>query len=235
MPLRPVFLAAVLALFPVLIACNEPLEGTSDVPAAIPWRGVGVETHRYVIKDRDGDEAGTGTLTVREKDSTVELLQHYENADSTDDVKVLADAATLKPLETTRSSRSTDFQRDLVARYSEDRVEVVITGDDPQTKEIELPGHAYDAEESLFLWRTLPFAVGYRVKYVAINPNRPTGRVATTRVTGRERITVPAGAFETWRVETSAAGSRIVAWYDAAAPHPLVRYDIGEFVYELVE
>ncbi len=219
----------------VLTSCGDALSDTRDVPAQIPWKGAGVETYHYQVRDRDGATQITASLTVEEAGAETRFLQRYESPDGTDEVTVVADAITLRPKEMTRSIRSTSVTRDIHAIYGTDTVKITITGDDPQVKDLEFPPHAYDTEESLFLWRTLPFTVGHDVRYVAINPNRPTGRVGNAHVIAIEQVTVPAGTFEVWRVEATAAGSRVVAWYETAAPYRLIRYDAGDFLYELVD
>jgi hypothetical protein len=233
---RPWVSLLAIGLLPALLAagCGDSLGDTRDVPVTIPWRGVGTETAEYTIKGPDGTEAGRGTLTIDERGAQTSFRQHYENAEGSDDVEVLADAATLRPQRMTRTVRTNTLVRDVTAEYGTDQVRVVITGEDATEEEIEFPAHAYDTEESLFLWRTLPFQVGYEVKYVSVNPNRPTARVATARVIAQETVTVPAGTFETWVVEVSAAGSALVAWFDSQGTHRLVKYDAGDFLYELL-
>jgi hypothetical protein len=229
--LFPPALALAAAIF---AACGDSLADTRDVPTTFPWRGAGTESSNYAIKGPDNSEVAQGTLTVEEAGAQVNFIQHYVNPEGTDDVRVVADAQTLRPQKMTRAIRTKTLTRDIAADYGTDKVHVVITGDDTADEEIEFPPHAYDTEESLFLWRTLAFSVGYEVKYVSINPNRPTGRVGTAHVVAIESVTVPAGTFETWRVEASASGTRVVAWYDTQGAHRLVRYNSGDFTYELL-
>lgn len=218
----------------MLAACGSSLEDTRDVPAGIPWSGVGTETSTYAITGPDGAQVAEGTLTIEERGAQTAFIQRYVNAEGTDDVEVVADALTLRPQKTVRTIRTQTLNRDIIAEYGTDRVHIVISGDESADEEIEFPPHAYDTEESLFLWRTLPFAVAYEVQYVTINPNRPTGRVGSARVVAIESVTVPAGTFETWRVEATAATSKVVAWYDTQGTHRLVRYDSGDFEYALL-
>ena len=47
------------------------------------------------------------------------------------------------------------------------------------------------------------------------------------RVSGTETVEVPAGSFETWRVESSGDEAPLVFFIESAAPHRLVRLEIG--------
>jgi hypothetical protein len=47
----------------------------------------------------------------------------------------------------------------------------------------------------------------------------------TLTVTGRERVSVPAGSFEAWRLEVRAGGVRQVAWFADTPSRTLLKYD----------
>jgi hypothetical protein len=53
-------------------------------------------------------------------------------------------------------------------------------------------------------------------------------------VTGRETVEVPAGTFETWRLEIRSPDGTQRAWYADTERRPLVRYDNGNLVFELL-
>jgi len=229
---RQAFLLLTAALF--LLACGDPLADTRDVATTLPWRGTILETTRYIVTDQGGKQVAVGTLTIEEGGATSTFSQHYENAEGTDDIKVIADSVTLRPQKTIRTIRTKTLTRDVSADYGADKVHIVITGDPAEDEEIEFPPHAYDIEQSLFIWRTLAFAVGYETQYVVINSNRPTGRVGTVRVVAIEAVTIPGGTFECWRVEATATNDKVIAWYEKDGAHRLVRYETGQFVFELL-
>jgi len=229
--LRALPLVAVLVLG---VACGDPLADTRDVPVNIPWKGLGAETATYAIKRLDGSGTARGTLTVEELGDQTAFRQTYEDETGVDKIEVIADATTLRPKTSTREIRSETLTRDVRAEYGNDEVRVLISGQDPADETLEFPAHAYDAEQSLFLWRTMPFTVGYEVKYVTINVYRPTARVVTARVVAVEDVTIDAGTFNAYRIEISAANEKLIAWYETGNTNRLVKYDTGEFIYELL-
>ena len=54
------------------------------------------------------------------------------------------------------------------------------------------------------------------------------------RVTGAQTVEVPAGSFETWRVETSGDDAPLVFFIESAAPHRLVRLEVTGAPVEIV-
>ena len=48
---------------------------------------------------------------------------------------------------------------------------VLIKHNDEKQTGLSVPEHSYDNDTSLFLWRTLPFAIGYEGRYTTIITN----------------------------------------------------------------
>lgn len=233
-------LLLVLGLGPILLAaCNlaeeEPLP-TQDVVASIPWK-VGEETS-YTILDNDDKVLGTGVLRVDQEDGRLRLSQHYQNPDFDDRSSVLVDSQTLKPIEGERVIAGEDGVLRIEVRYSEDTVEIERVakeeGKDEQRRidRLDVPEHAYDTGASLFLWRTIPMQVDYRVAYrsmaTAVVGKSQENRV-TLRVLRQETVEVPAGIFQAWRLEIRAPGGvKQTAWYAADSTRRLLKYDNGQ-------
>jgi hypothetical protein len=53
-------------------------------------------------------------------------------------------------------------------------------------------------------------------------------------VRGKETVEVPAGTFEAWRLKISSGDGDQTAWYADTPERPLVRYDNGRQVFELL-
>jgi hypothetical protein len=96
-----------------------------------------------------------------------------------------------------------------------------------------LPANAYENESSLWLWRTLPFAEDYRARYVSVNVVERKRQTVELEVTGQQTITVPAGTFNTWRLQVRNGRATRVAWINVDAPHQIVRWDNGSTVLSL--
>lgn len=77
---------------------------------------------------------------------------------------------------------------------------------------------------------------GLEIATPVLASGRGTIETHTLRVTGEERVTVPAGTFDTWRIEHRAGRSLVVAHVTRAAPYRVVRLSNGPaFTMELVE
>jgi quercetin dioxygenase-like cupin family protein len=66
--------------------------------------------------------------------------------------------------------------------------------------------------------RVLPSQIGGRVRSTTTAPG-------VVRVAGREKVEVPAGRFDAWRVEVDAGGTKESFHFEAAFPHRLVRME----------
>ncbi len=65
-----------------------------------------------------------------------------------------------------------------------------------------------------------------------ITGNR-TQLTVTLAVKRKEQVTVPAGTFDTWRVEIHAGDVHQVAWIADTSQHPLVQYDNSRQLFQL--
>ena len=73
--------------------------------------------------------------------------------------------------------------------------------------------------------------VRWREDFSAVFPILSSGKGTVSdvsvRTLGKEQVTVPAGQFETWRVELQMGVSRLVANITTAAPYRIVRMSNG--------
>jgi len=141
---------------------------------------------------------------------------------------VLVEPATLKPISGTRDRLVDDERKRLRSEY--DATENVVTiieikdsGERPVPHR--LKDNYYDNDSSLFLWRSLNFVVGFTANYHTIVTGSGEQPVLHLEVTRKERITVPAGTFDTWRLEIRGQDRNQVAWYADTPGRPLVQYD----------
>jgi hypothetical protein len=225
-----------------LSACGlgeEEAGPTQDIVSAIPWTAG--EESSYSIVDDDGESLGRGVLTIEEEDGRLRLVQHYQNPEFDDRSVVLVEGGTLKPISGERVIRGEEGELRIEVRYAAGAAAVERTAtengeEEHRTDELEVPEHAYDWASSLFLWRTVPLRQDYEASYfnMATSVVKIPQRVRVTlRVVGQETIEVPAGVFQTWRLEIRASGTKQTAWYAVSGSHPLVKYDSGEMVFLL--
>jgi hypothetical protein len=230
-------------LLGVLAAACATTGGDDDegaVPGRIPF-GCG-EIARYSLEEIDGTRVATGTLETRCEGDAWLLTQHYTAAgaaegDVVDASQVVAHITTLAPASSSReATRDGEVER-WDAAYTADRSAVTFTRVEPDgdsdERELRLRENAYDNESALWLWRALPLDEEYDERYVsvsAVSRNQITVRLTVVQ---QERIEVPAGTFETWRLQVRSGRATRVAWIGIDPPYPLVQWDNGDQIFLL--
>jgi hypothetical protein len=231
-------------------ACSDSegttIAGGGELLTEIPWQVPESETYRLL---RDEEEIGTAELAVSSNTEGgqspisaegMNLFTQkfaFPERDITDEVSVYADGSTLKPATVARTVTSPDGQRNWEATYEGSTVTVVQSdADDERIDTIDVPQTSFDTWTDLFLWRTIEFRESYEVKYEAVVTAefaKPDVISIVLKVTGLETVTVPAGAFDTWRVEIRSGGRTQKAWIADTPERTLVRYDNTELIFEL--
>jgi zinc protease len=97
-----------------------------------------------------------------------------------------------------------------------------------------VPPDAVDDNAVQFLVGLLEWRAGARHTVNAFSASRNAVRPITLAVTGTERVTVPAGTFEAYRVEQTGGEAPLTLYVTAAAPHRLVRVTFAGQPLELV-
>jgi Tetratricopeptide repeat/Protein of unknown function (DUF3108) len=115
--------------------------------------------------------------------------------------------------------------------YSGSLAKLKTTGKD-EAREIELSGVVYDNEEVIQLMRRLPLASDYKTT-LRIFTGLGGGNTIhlEAKVTGQEKVEVPVGSFDCYKVELSTV--RQSMWYSTDAHHYLVKFEAGGVIAEL--
>jgi len=211
-----------------------------DIVTGVPWTAP--ETHVYDLK-KDSEQQGTTTLKVEKKDADVVLTTDSEGTNGTSDVSsVTADAATLKPVSATRTITDKSTRTLLEVTYEDVAKDQCDSGrvarikqstfkppeaakpDSSRSNPLCVPDHSYDNDESLFIWRTIKFEKGASVTYWTITAGRRDKHLVTLTVQQQEKITVPAGTFDAWKVEIASERSRQNAWFATTPDHRMLQY-----------
>ncbi len=229
-------LAAVL----LLAACTEDNIRATDIVTRIPWPDE--ERATYRVLDDDGDEVGQLLMTVELFDDDVYILKQFfrfPEADFTNSAEVTVNRNDLQPIRSAYSIDGPDGTAFCTAVYAGSDVTVFNEREDGErTDELDVPNVAYDSWSDLFIWRTIDFSQGFDIEYadiVACQAPAPPQRLAVKlEVFAGKPIDVPAGTFDTWRVEID-AGRDQKAWFTTDDAHILVRYDNGDQIFELIE
>jgi hypothetical protein len=93
-------------------------------------------------------------------------------------------------------------------------------------------GPATDAEESVFLMRRLPLAVGYKTT-LPVTSNQYAPHPMELIVTGIESVQTTAGKFNCYKVSFAAIGQTL--WIGVEGARPLVKFRSGNVEAELVK
>ena len=252
--MRVLFHALVVAAVALTVACagGGTAGGTADIVARVPFASG--ERLVYALHDNTGAVVARGELWVIERgDGQLVLTQDYEelaapaSLEPTRDLAwVVVEQATLQPLEGFRSiirrnaaagtsleTFSWGYRRGAGEEARETLVTAVERDGELEESELRLRGHAYDNESSLWLWRTLALSDSYEARYVSVNHAERSQQTVILRVTGRQTVDVPAGAFDSWRLQVRNGRATRVAWIEVKPPHRVVQWDNGSLVFRL--
>ncbi len=124
---------------------------------------------------------------------------------------------------------------DADAVYTPTSATIKLVGKDEPTT-VELSGLAYDNEECMQLIRRLPLATNYSTN-VRILTSLGGGNIIPTKifVPAIEKVVVPAGTFECYKVQLSLAGTSLkqTFWYSTDDHRYLVKFEANGVVCEL--
>lgn len=233
--------AALLGLLALSAACSTTTEITPrDIVSTIPWDEP--ESSTYRILD-DDDEVGTAEFTIEDGPELGLLLftQHFDFPERgfVNDARVIASAGELRPTFANYVIEGPDGELRCEAAYEDTEVSVHRVGEDTdRTDTLDIPDIAYDSWSDLFLWRTIAFAEDFETDYADIlscTLDNTQKQQVELKVVEQERVTVPAGEFDTWHLEIGSGGKTQNAWYATDDSRLLIKYDNGEQVFELTE
>ncbi len=217
---------ALLLFLALLVAGCGPAATATPVPAlAIPW-GAG-DRAEYSLTVA-GQAAGTLVFTTAPGTGGGYVLTTETTAGAVKDVSKVRVDGSLVPLGATREvtgAGASDFS--LMTVYDgKGKLSIEAkTSEGTKAATISVPSGCWDNDESLFAIRALPLAENYKKSFALVVG--ATANVVTTNlaVVGKEDVEVPAGRFTTYKVELTVTDTKLYAWYDASAPHHLVKYE----------
>ena len=227
---------AALALL-ALAGCKSETTTLSGeaIVSRIPW----VRHEEASYRLMDGDEVqGDGLLRITSVNGLLTLRQEFESEEFHDEVVAVTLAGTMQPQSVQRVIDGPDGERRWEVLYEGGGAKVVQHSEDDERQDnLSVPTRSYDSWTDVFLWRTIEFRDGYEASYsdvLSATLARPQVISQTVRVMGKETVVVPAGTFEAWRLEIRSDDGSQEAWYADTDTRPLVRYDNGSLVFELL-
>lgn len=212
---------------------DDPVSGT-------PWPDY--ELLRYDITDQRDVKLGTVDMEVRRVGDVYEmrLLFLLPETEVRDEIFVTVDAVTLAPQRYSRLAEDPDNRIEAAGTYREGEAgplldSLVTDNGDEESKLVELNAFAFDTDSSAWLWRSIAFEEGVELTYSSVNVLRQRAQLVRLEVVGQDVVRAPAGEFLAWQLEVRPGLDRQNAWYEVAAPHRLIRWDLEPRRYTLRE
>jgi hypothetical protein len=227
--------AALIALGLAACESGESVLSGRAVVGGTPWRAS--EEARYRLMDGD-DEIGDGVLAIEVAAGQTTFRQTFDSEEFRDETTAVTDSATLAPVSVQRVIDGPEGERRWDVTYGDSSVVIDQRSEEDERQDrLSFPSHSYDSWTDVFLWRTIDFGEDYETTYVDVLTAilaKPEVISQKLEVERKETVEVPAGTFEAWRLKISSDDGDQTAWYADTPQRPLVRYDNGRQVFELV-
>ncbi|MGH7459227.1 MAG: hypothetical protein ACREKN_09155 [Longimicrobiaceae bacterium] len=218
----------------LLLLLAPALAGERELAGYDPVPG-----ERVYLVDLDGRPAGSARSELRRAEGLWLSTQRFDVPVASQMNETRFEPETLRPLSMTLTSTQAGFS--VVTRLSMEGATLVMDAPRREAKdqreriEVEVPaGTVFPGmEEHLLVSRPLSAGAGFSIP--SFDPVSRQVRTLEFRVTGRERVSVPAGVFEAWRVEISGGAAPGVAHVRVGRPL-LVRLQVNrpaEFTFKL--
>lgn len=218
---------SLLTVIALLVGCGSGGQTQGLSLGSAPWKDG--EQALYDVVDKSGNKIGTSTRAFT-RDGNAWVLDEVDAAAGVNQAaKVRIDAGTLKALGEEKTIRAPQTDVTLNTTYANGKLEIraVVNGKN-QSVTIDVPANGLDSDQLLETLRALPFAEGYKAKLVTVVGANAAKINTTVQVKGKEKVEVPAGSLEAWRVELTFGQAKQTAWYEVEAPFRMVQYDNGQ-------
>ncbi len=228
------------------MACGADEEiGSQAVFKGAPWTGTEEYTYRITTDGVEGEGECKLITTPEAEPGRTRLERLCGREHFRDDGVALVETATLRPVSSSRTISDEQKQRSTThsVAYGEtqatfktdDGTKVRTTTRDLPEPDKESPEPAwYDDEELFWLARSLDLRSGFTSAFsYVINAGQPRVLNTEVEVIEAERVTVPAGTFETWRIRVQRGSSQKVIWVEQGGAHRVIRAQIEDARYEM--
>ena len=211
----------------VALANDYLADGVTLLPA--PW--VDSEELTFNVNLPSGFKIGVARFAVADKvldgRKICQLNAHLFAGGMQQWSRIEVDASSFKPI---HCRWKHVLLGDSETVYTPGHAAVKIKGKD-DVKNVDLAGAVYDNEEALQLMRRLPLAAGYSKK-LSLFVGLTGGNILPLKldVTGPEKVQVPAGTFDCFKVELNI---KQTFWFSADAHRYLVKFEAGGVMAEL--
>jgi len=191
------------------------------------WRSG--EISRYQVTDRTGQRAGTATVNITASgagNATGWTLRREINAGQVEVAAVTMVGQSYRPARSFLTRTDSAGTQTVEATIERAQVDIILTDRQGAVtyQRVNVPSDIRDERTLLTLARTLPLAGRYATRINSFLPIVGLVERVTVSVRRRERVTVPAGEYDTWLIELRTPDRTTQAWIGVDAPHPVVKF-----------
>ncbi len=212
----------------VLAGCGAPEIQALRLGDAIWQTG---ETSVYRVTDIDGNFAGRQQFTIEEADTRLGepgwiIVRTTEAQGDQEEVTVAMTASGFIPRDASLVRTTGSGVERVTTTYESGQIDMELTTKEDVTtyQRVRIPSDARDRRTVGMLVRTLPLESGYAAHLNRYLPVADLLDRVTVSVKGREEVTVPAGSFDTWRIELDTGAAQEELWIATEPPYPLIKY-----------
>ncbi|MBN1341133.1 MAG: DUF3108 domain-containing protein [Phycisphaerae bacterium] len=211
-------------------------------PVAAPW--VDGEVMRLRLNSAAGGELGSMWWTADAAKSGGQAIWRIESymVITTGDMRQFTRVDAKEPSFLPTTARTKNWMGDFRATYAGEKVDLTMFkgGKVVSSRQVKTPERVYDNEQAIALIRRLPLRKGYHTSFMIFPVTGGVVVECRIKVIEQEKVTVPAGTFDAYRMTLQIYAGRVKAlehtlWISADKHRYLVKYDAGAALMELVE
>jgi hypothetical protein len=222
-PRSPLYTILVLAAIMVAMITYTRGDPRGRVVITPPWQPGEVSV--LEIRDSHGQLIAPWELRIDSNGKATLFTSDQHGSTYSEHAMVAADPDTLVPIRTELTYESDHGRIVYAALYGEDGVsiEASVPGQNEESI-VELPDTPYfDNEQFIMVIRALPLKRNFKATLKDVITRAAMKTTITLNVAKKEKLEVPAGSFETWKVDLMGTGRTV--WIAVPHPHQIVRFE----------
>ncbi len=187
---------------------------------------------RYSVSFQGNEVASTAISVADTEEGMVEVSEEMSGMMGSQTTTYVVSPA-LEPISVDQRGQSQMGEARVDLAYSDGQVTGTATvpqggqqGGQPQLQQVQvdttLAAGTVDQNMVPAVLLSAPLAEGFEVDLPAFSPSSGVGQLSAS-VVGSETVEVPAGSFDTWKVEVSQSGRKLNLWVTKETPRMLVR------------
>ena len=189
------------------------------------------ETSAYRVTNREGRIVGTAAFQVGrgEEEGGWTLIREIFDAGVSELATIEMQPVGYRPVYSHLVRTFGGGKQVVETQFEGAQVDIALTNRQGATvyQRVQAPSDIRDERTLLLIVRALPLAQGYATRINSFLPVAGQMERVALQVRRSERVTVPAGPFDTWVVELKSNDRTTRAWVAQAAPFPVVKFIDG--------